>query len=177
MADGFKFNVEVGAWLPKLIQALSDPLGDPAVQQAINKRVMPLVRRRFAAVTDTLRPYPPRRYWKRGDWSNDPVKDAAGRRGFFARYPNGYTRTGALGRAWNSSAVYEPPANIVATIENPNVGASYVYGSEPFGYRQSPGHVRTGFQNFGTSFEPAVEAALGRIGDALNQSVADSILK
>lgn len=87
--------------------------------------------------------YPPRRNLSRPFvWSNNPEANARARRWFFANYPNGYTRTGDMGKAWKVG-LSVTVAGFSVTVRNPADGASYVYGDDA--YRQIPGHAATGW--------------------------------
>lgn len=101
--------------------------------------------------------YPPQRSLSRKfRWSNDPAANAKARRWFFAHYPDGYSRTGQLGKAWKV-ALSVTVAGFSLSIGNPAKAASYVYGSER--YDQVPGHVDTGWQNSQDTFLDIAAAA------------------
>ena len=101
--------------------------------------------------------YPPRRSLSRKfRWSNDPVANAKARRWFFANYPDGYSRTGELGRAWKV-AMSVTVAGFSVSVGNPAKAASYVYGSER--YDQVPGHADTGWQQAQDTFLEIAAAA------------------
>ncbi|MBK8138361.1 MAG: hypothetical protein IPK52_21535 [Chloroflexi bacterium] len=66
--------------------------------------------------------YPPRRSLSRKfRWSNDPIANAKARRWFFANYPDGYSRTGELGRAWKV-ALSVTVAGFSVSVGNPAKG-------------------------------------------------------
>ena len=101
--------------------------------------------------------YPPRRSLSRKfRWSNDPVANAKARRWFFANYPDGYSRTGELGKAWKV-AMSVTVAGFSVSVGNPAKAASYVYGSER--YDQVPGHADTGWQQAQDTFLEIAAAA------------------
>lgn len=101
--------------------------------------------------------YPPKRSLSRKfRWSNDPIANAKARRWFFANYPDGYSRTGELGRAWKV-ALSVTVAGFSMSVGNPAKAASYVYGSER--YDQVPGHADTGWQQSQDTFLEIAAAA------------------
>lgn len=101
--------------------------------------------------------YPPKRSLSRKFvWSQDPVRNAKARRWFFAHYPNGYERTGQLGRAWKV-ALSVTVAGFSIGIGNPAKAASYVYGSEDTA--QVPGHITTGWPAAEDTFTDIAAAA------------------
>ena len=101
--------------------------------------------------------YPPRRSLSRKFvWSHDPIANAKARRWFFANYPEGYSRTGELGRAWKV-ALSVTVAGFSVSVGNPAKAASYVYGSER--YDQVPGHADTGWQQSQDTFLEIAAAA------------------
>ncbi len=101
--------------------------------------------------------YPPKRSLSRKfRWSNDPIANAKARRWFFANYPDGYSRTGELGRAWKV-ALSVTVAGFSVSVGNPAKAASYVYGSER--YDQVPGHADTGWQQSQDTFLEIAAAA------------------
>lgn len=121
--------------------------------RAIARDVIPPVERLLDRLIDErLRVYPPARGAgsPRFVWSYNAEKNARARRWFFANYPNGYTRSGLLGRAWLGDITYQNDT-LTTRVSNPSKAASYVYGSEPFNFEQVPGHARTGWLNSGTT--------------------------
>lgn len=101
--------------------------------------------------------YPPRRSLSRKFvWSHDPIANARARRWFFANYPEGYTRTGALGKAWDVK-MSVTVAGFSVSIANPAKAASYVYGTDS--YPQIPGHAATGWQPAEDTFTEIASAA------------------
>lgn len=95
-------------------------------------------------------------------WSFDPAKNARARRWFFANYPDGYTRTGAMAAAWESEISFDNGETTIG-VRNDTDGASRVYGSEQFS--QVPGHATTGWipvaetiEEIGAQLEQDVEA-------------------
>lgn len=114
------------------------------VLRAINRKITPPLER---ALDRTLRRYPPPRTPASPPfvWSYDKTKNERARRWFFANYPAGYTRTGALGRNWKSSIELAAGGVIEIAVENDSRAASYVYGSDTYG--QVPGHETTGWFN------------------------------
>lgn len=95
-------------------------------------------------------------------WSHDPEKNARARRWFFANYPNGYTRTGALVQAWETAIEFDAGITRIE-IENPARGASYVFGSDEFD--QVPGHKTTGW--------PLVASVATEIGAELEDDIEE----
>lgn len=75
-------------------------------------------------------------------WSTNPIKQRRAQRWFFAHYPDGYTRTHELVKAWKASIEFEDGV-VTVSVENPDDGASWVYGSDTYG--QVPGHTVTGW--------------------------------
>ena len=84
------------------------------------------------------------------------IANARARRWFFANYPEGYTRTGALGKAWDVK-MSVTVAGFSVSIANPAKAASYVYGTES--YPQIPGHATTGWQPAEDTFTEIASAA------------------
>lgn len=119
------------------------------LSRAIAREVIPEAQRKLDRKVDSiLRPPAPPRGRNKFVWSHDPVKNERGRRGFFARYPNGFNRTGQLGRDWQADITFQNSV-IETSIRNDNEGASYVYGSEAYNFVQVPGHKTTGWLNAG----------------------------
>lgn len=77
-------------------------------------------------------------------WSYDPVKNARARRWFFANFPKGYKRTGALSRSWKITFV-RGKQSISMRVTNNRKGASFVVGSLNGKLGQVPGHSKSGW--------------------------------
>ena len=77
-------------------------------------------------------------------WSYDPAKNARARRWFFAHYPKGYKRTGALSRSWKITFV-RGKQSVSMRVTNNRKGASYVVGSLNGKIGQVPGHKTSGW--------------------------------
>lgn len=109
----------------------------PGATQARFRRLRESILRR-------LRQMPPPRSRRNGPfvWSLDPEANARARRWFFANYPNGYERTGALAEAWDV-LINIAREGLAVTITNEARAASYVYGDEEGS--QIPGHAETGW--------------------------------
>lgn len=78
-------------------------------------------------------------------WSDDPEADERGRKGYFARFPNGRARTGALSDSW-TVRLQRVGAAFQLLVQTPLRYAKWVVGS--FDQRrdwQIPGHRRTGW--------------------------------
>lgn len=133
---------------PKLLNALAQlpklarqPLGDEIIQV-----VQPKIETLFNQVVDTdIRPYPPQR--PKGEpriWSNNPIKNAKGRKWYFANIgEKPYQRTGELAKAWEPKVIMNV-VRMTLRLSNPTKGASYVYGSKPYDFEQVPMHSATG---------------------------------
>lgn len=106
----------------------------------VSRDILPPVERVLGRILET--PAPPRGP-ERFVWSLDPVRNARGRRAFFAKYPNGFTRTNTLVKAWVFNAQVLPDGTVIIMAFNPSNGASYVFGSDEFD--QVPGHKTTGW--------------------------------
>lgn len=121
------------------------------LERRVAREVIPPVERYLDRLIDQLMSEQPPRRTRNSPpfvWSLNPLKNARGRAGFFARYPNGYTRTGRMARAWTGSVEYREGA-VAVSLVNPSAGASYVYGAPQWNYEQVPGHVTTGWYNAG----------------------------
>ncbi len=103
--------------------------------------------------------YPPRRQsLKPFRWSKNKQANDRARRWFFANYPEGYERTGALGKAWDVRMSITR-AGLDLLVGNTADVAGRVYGSSEGG--QIPGHSDTGwFDADAEVTELADEAAL-----------------
>lgn len=77
-------------------------------------------------------------------WSFDPAANARARRWFFANYPEGYTRSGNFGRAWEITVAVKQ-AEVMLSVSNPTPGTRYIVGDFANGAGQIPGHRRTGW--------------------------------
>lgn len=73
-------------------------------------------------------------------WSEDPEKDARGRRWWFANFQEGRERTGALAAAYEVDTLIGD-GTVFMSVRNNNKGYKWVKGK-----RQIPGHKRTGWQ-------------------------------
>jgi len=138
----------------KELVELTDPKGK-RFNRLMARQVVPQLERYLdRQIVAVLYPMPPARNAgsPRFIWSNNPLKQAAARRWWWANYSNGYKRTGQLVKQWTGS-VYFSGAQLAITVENPAKAASYVFGSAESGYKQVPGHVTTGWYN--TQDKPA----------------------
>lgn len=145
---GIDFNITGDDNLAELAKELREFVPKRLPRIIAREVIPPLERVMDRMIDDRLRVYPPPRGNNRFIWSRDPVKQARARRWFFANYPNGYTRTGALGRAWRGEITYE--SNTLTTrISNPLKATSYVYGAEQYDFVQVIGHEQTGWLNAG----------------------------
>lgn len=112
-------------------------------------------------------------------WSDDPIKDARGRAGFFARFPNGRERTGAMNEAWDV-LLERVGRGFHVIAQNPVNYLKWVVGT--FDQRrnyQIPGHARTGwhlvrettstfFDRFYTSFKERLDESIPRAWGGVN---------
>jgi hypothetical protein len=150
------------------------------VNVRIARSVVPFVRERLAKdVATKLRPYPPRR--RQGTafvWSFDPAANARARRWFFANYPKGRARTGRLAASWRSGATYNSKdGTFTVSVGNSAPYASYVVGSEASGFQQVPGHVTTGWVNFGDVGQNVVLDAQIIAGERMERIINEEIGK
>lgn len=170
------FEIDIDKALADLAKELREFV-PKRLPRAISRKVIPPLERSLdRQIDDKLRVYPPRR--NEGSppfvWSFDAEKNARARRWFHARYPNGYTRTGTLSRAWLGEITYKD--NIITTrVENPEKAASYVYGGEPFDFVQVPGHSTTGWLNAGIEvpeviLDVAIELEI-RLTDVIDEEI------
>lgn len=131
------------------------------VLRSIQRDVLPPLSR---ALDRNVRRYPPER--NRAVpfvWSFDPAANRRAQRWFFANYPNGYERTGDLGKAWYADIALKD-GSIVISLENETRGASYVHGSDEYG--QVPGHITTGWRHVNTIAGDYAELASERVNEA-----------
>lgn len=172
---GIDFTITGDEDLSELAQELREFV-PKRLSRAIARQVIPPLERVLdRMIDDRLRVTAPPRGGNRFIWSRDPVKQARARRWFFANYPNGYTRTGALERAWFGEITYTDNT-ITTTIGNPNKAASYVYGSEQFDFVQVIGHQQTGWLNSGET-APDILLDIGiRLDDGI-EAVIDNELE
>lgn len=134
--------------------SITDPKGK-RFNRLVAREVVPVLERYLdRQIIAILHKEPPERSASspRFIWSNNPLKQANARRWFFANYPNGYKRKHKLVKQWTGEVAFSG-ALISITVQNPAPAASYVFGSEPFGFAQVPGHVVTGWYN--TQDKPA----------------------
>ena len=127
----------------------------PKLYRGIVRDMLPPLQRTLDRVIDSkIRPYPPRnKVW--GGWSKDPEANARGRRGYYARHKGPYVRTGDMGKAWVGDITFDDGL-LETSIRNDSPGASYVFGDQPHGYEQVPGHKLTGWQPGNKLVEPEV---------------------
>lgn len=172
--SGISISLDTSAPLADLLKSLTEY--EKRLNRAIARKVIPPLERDMdRSIQATLAKYPPARGLgsPKFVWSRDPIKNARGRRGFFARHPNGYKRTGELGRSWRAIVVFKDGV-ILFTIENPSPAASYVYGLPPT-YGQVPGHVTTGWRNAGKTIPDILLDVAIRAEDQL-KTVAREII-
>lgn len=126
--------------LPGLQRALQQypELAMHRIDSAFKKELTP------AFLNDISRYPSPRNQSVKFVWSHDPVKNAKARRWFFKHYPKGYTRTGALKRAWRVTTVLGK-GSIALSISNTRKGAVFVVGDLKTSAGQIPGHKATGW--------------------------------
>jgi hypothetical protein len=170
-----RFEIDADEDLADLVKELQE-FAPKRLPRAIARTLLPTLQRQLDTLVDTqlVRREPP----PRGEgsppfvWSNDPVKNARARRGFFARYPNGYQRTGQLAKAWQGDIVFDAPDGVITIgVDNPSAAASYVYGAEEYNFEQVPGHATTGWPNSGV----VVPDILLDIGTQLDDGLDDLI--
>lgn len=146
----------------------------------IARSVLPPAQRYLDQQIDIrLRVYPPKRDPRRRFiWSLDPRAEQRARRWFFANYPDGYTRTGVLGRAWQGDITYSTKTGDITTyVANNTRGASYVYGADQFNYQQVIGHVQTGWLNAGQTGADVVADATIFVNNRLEEVLTDELRK
>lgn len=104
-------------------------------------------------------------------WSKNKAANDRARRAFFARHPNGYTRTGEFGRGWTIRIV-EGVNQITMTVSNPFKKAALVVGSQRTGEGQIPGHANTGWVKVKGTIdfwqEAAQDVAVKAVGKMVN---------
>jgi hypothetical protein len=119
--------------LKNVKQANTDIL-NLSVQKHINRYLRPM---------ELMNPGPSLHGGGERAWSTDPAANRRAQRWFFANYPNGFRRTGALNRAWRLTA-----RGLRLSLENASRAASYVFSFaknvRARGGRPNPGHIRTG---------------------------------
>lgn len=153
------FAISAGGGFNDLIADLQYITGEGL--RTVSRQVIPAAERLLDRLIDAhLRKYPPKR--NRSDpfvFSDDPVKNRKAQIWFAINYPNGYRRTGRLGRAWEGEillSVNGGAVTLTVDVRNETAYASRVYGAEQFGYKQVPGHAHTGWKNSGRAVPPIV---------------------
>jgi len=176
--SGIKIEINADDTLTDLITELKE-FAPKRLPRLIVREVLPPAQRYLDQQVNTrLRAYPPRRDKSRPFvWSFDKRKNERARRWFFANYPNGYTRTGALGRAWEGDVTYAKSGEISVYVANDTRGASYVYGAEQFNYKQVPGHVTTGWLNAGDDGADVVTDVAVFVNNRLEEVITDELRK
>lgn len=107
----------------------------------VNRQVIPRLERRLDRIL-RIEPAPRGLGSPKFIWSTNLAKQRKAQRWFFKHYPNGYTRTHDLSKAWETSIDFKD-GQLSISVENPSPGASFVYGSDE--YDQVPGHKTTGW--------------------------------
>ena len=94
------FAISTSGTLNDLITDLQYLTGEGL--RVVSRQVVPVVERQLDRLIDAqLRKYPPRRNRNQPFiWSLDPVKNRKAQIWFAINYPDGYRRTGRLGRSW-----------------------------------------------------------------------------
>lgn len=76
-------------------------------------------------------------------WSTNPIAQRKAQKWFFAHYPEGYTRTHQMVKAWEISIEFADGV-ITLSVFNPSPGAFFVFGDEE--HDPIPGHKTTGWR-------------------------------
>lgn len=98
-------------------------------------------------------------------WSLNPAANARARRWFFANYPNGYQRTGALTEAWQVDVGVSDDAAFMSARNNSD---AYKWTQ---GKRQIPGHANTGWIKAQLIIDFWANAAMEEVTAALDELV------
>jgi hypothetical protein len=152
--SGFRIELETDDELTKLAQELREFV-PKRLYRRIARDLVPATEKKLDdLINRKLRPYPPPRPDVPFVWSTDPAKNARGRRGFFARYPNGFKRDGSLGRTWEGEINFSN-GELTAVVSNKNAGASWTLGDESHNYQQVPSHALL-WDNAGESIPPVL---------------------
>ena len=173
-------KIDIEATSPSMSEIIQElqTLVPKRLPRRIAREVVPEMERALDRIVDNrLRKYPARVRHSPFVWSRDPKKNARARRWWFANKRGIYQRTGALGRAWQSSVTYSPAeAQITVSVSNPAPGASYVFGAVEFGYAQVPSHAATGWVNIGVQgYTTVIE--VGSIGEDKLRTVIEDELR
>lgn len=168
-----ELTITSDAGLAQLARDYNDLMPGGKLFREINREILPPVERLGDRLTKSrLGKQPPKRTRSSPKfiYSLDPEKQRRAQAWVHIHYPDGYERTGEMAAAWEFLTQLDD-ALVTFTVQNKAPGNSYVYGSEPYGYRQVPGHVTTGWLNAGETapdvlLEPALEYET-RLEDAL----------